>query len=145
MGVLPANSPGWSADSQTVYFSSNRSGRWLIWEQALSGGPAVQVTRAEGVWPRESADGKWLYFSDSQDVSIISRIPGSRGAGGLAPVTILGRANKVQSEGWAVTQNELVFHRASGRNSARGDPRAQPCHRKTSPDPGSDRGISGSC
>ncbi len=64
MGLVPANSPGWSADSQTVYFSSNRTGQPLIWKRALSGGPAVQVTRTEGSWARESADGKWLYFSD---------------------------------------------------------------------------------
>jgi Tol biopolymer transport system component len=110
MGLVPANSPGWSADSQTVYFSSNRTGQPLIWKRALSGGPAVQVTRTEGSWARESADGKWLYFSDSQTESIISRMPGSQAAGdAVAPVTMVSRANKVQSEGWAVTQNELVF------------------------------------
>ncbi len=76
----------------------------------MSGGPAVQVTQTEGSWARESADGKWLYFSDSQTESIISRMPGSKTAGDpVAPVTMVGRANKVQSEGWAVTQSELVF------------------------------------
>ncbi len=37
-------------------------------------------------------------------------MPGSQAAGdAVAPVTMVSRANKVQSEGWAVTQNELVF------------------------------------
>lgn len=110
MGVFPAVAPGWSADNQTVYFSSNRSGTWMIWKRGRSGGPLAQVTHEVGNWPRESADGKWLYYSDGQNESMISRIAGSKGAGEPAgAVTIIGRANKVQGEGWIVTDHELVF------------------------------------
>jgi Tol biopolymer transport system component len=110
MGVFPAANPGWSADSRTVYFSSNRSGQWLIWKRALSGGPLVQVTQTDAHWAHESADGKWLYFSDPQNESVISRMPGSKGAGKpAAAVSIIDRSKKAQSEGWALTENELVF------------------------------------
>ncbi len=110
MGLYPAVSPGWSADSQTVYFSSNRSGPWSIWKRALSGGPVTQVTPAEGIWARESPDGKWLYYSTTTNESVISRIPGSKGAGEPAgAVPVIDLSNKVQSEGWTVTGSDLVF------------------------------------
>jgi hypothetical protein len=70
----------------------------------------MQVTEVDGHWPRESPDGKWLYFSDKQNESVISRVPGSKGTG--APpgvVAIIDRSNKAQSEGWAATEDELVF------------------------------------
>ena len=93
MNVSPAESPGWSADSQTVYFSSNRSGQYQIYKRALSGGTPVQVTQSVGFWPRESPDGKWLYFSDRRDV--IARMPGSKGEGEPAgEVPLIGRENK---------------------------------------------------
>jgi hypothetical protein len=70
----------------------------------------VQVTPGDGLWARESPDGKWLYFSTSPNESGISRMPGSKGAGEPAgAVSVIDRSNKVQSEGWAVTGNELVF------------------------------------
>ncbi len=110
MGVFPAVDPGWSADSGTVYFSSNRSGPSFIWKRAVSGGPVVQVTHTEALWPRESPDGKWLYFAGRQNESVIWRIPGSKGAGESAGmVSIIGLSNKAQSEGWALTENELIF------------------------------------
>jgi len=110
MDVSPASTPGWSADSRAVYYSSNRTGRWLIWKRAVSGGPPVQVTQVDGHWPRESPDGKWLYFSDLQNESVISRVPGSRGTEETGRVvSVIDRSNQVQSEGWALTDSELVF------------------------------------
>ena len=109
MNVSPAESPGWSADSQTVYFCSNRSGQWQIWKRALSGGTPVQVTQTDGFWPRESSDGKWLYFYQRND-GVIARMPGSKGEGEPAgEVPVIGRGNKAQYTGWAVTANEVVF------------------------------------
>ena len=110
LGVFPATDPAWSADSGTVYFSSNRSGPWAIWKRALSGGPLVQVTQTDAVCSRESPDGKWLYFSGQPDESAIWRIPGSKGSGeSAAAVPVIDLSNHAQSEGWALTDNELVF------------------------------------
>ena len=70
----------------------------------------VQVTENEGLWARESPDGKWLYFSGTQNESVIARIPGSKGAGEPAgAVPIVDLSNKAQTEGWALTENEVVF------------------------------------
>jgi len=110
MNVSPAESPGWSADSRAIYFSSDRSGQWQIWKAAVSGGTPVRVTHAAGYLPRESPDGKWLYFSDHRDNSVISRIPGSE-AGGEADgrVPVVGRENRAQYGGWTVTGDDVVF------------------------------------
>jgi len=124
--VTPAESPGWSADSKSVYFSSNRTGKSQIWKQDLSGGEPTQITRSEGTWPSESADGKWLYFADRHDDSSIFRIPGSRAGripgsrGGPIPGSragdglkneqlVVGRPYKVQREGWTVAGGEIFF------------------------------------
>jgi serine/threonine protein kinase/dipeptidyl aminopeptidase/acylaminoacyl peptidase len=110
MGVSPAVEPGWSADSQTIYFSSNRTGPSLIWKRAVSGGQVLQVTQTESLCARESPDGKWLYFSGTGNESAISRVPGSKGAAQPAEVVpIVDISSKAQSEGWALTENELVF------------------------------------
>jgi eukaryotic-like serine/threonine-protein kinase len=108
--IFPAECPGWSADSKSVYFSSYRSGKWQIWKQDLSGGKPVQITRAGGYYPNESPDGKWLYFSDRHIDSSILRVPGSRSPA-FAPGgrSVLGRPYRVQQEGWAVTAREIIF------------------------------------
>src|SRR5690349_20989811 len=53
MNVSPAVAPGWSADSRTVYFSSQRSGGWRVWKRDLAGGTPVQVTHTMGYAPHE--------------------------------------------------------------------------------------------
>ena len=109
LNVSPAESPGWSADSQTVYFCRNPSGKCQIWKRALSGGTPVPVTLTVAFGPRESPDGKWLYLFDI-DNEVIVRMPGSKGEGEPAkPVPVIGRENKLVIQGWAVTGNEVVF------------------------------------
>jgi len=54
--------PNWSHDGKWIYFSSTRSGREEIWKMPSSGGDAVQITRNSGDTPRESTDGKFLYY-----------------------------------------------------------------------------------
>ncbi len=108
--IFPAECPGWSADSKSVYFSSYRTGNWEIWERDLFGGKPVQITRGGGYYPNESPDGKWLYFSDRHLDSTIFRMPGSRSAGSaLDRQSVLGRPYRVQQEGWAVTAGEITF------------------------------------
>ena len=42
------HAPGWSADGQWLYFSSNRTGTWQIWKQPITGDTATQVTSNGG-------------------------------------------------------------------------------------------------
>ena len=55
--------PRWSNDGNSIYFASNRSGDWQVWNYTLSDGSERQVTRGGGWAAMESDDGKTLYFS----------------------------------------------------------------------------------
>lgn len=58
------SNPTWSRDGQWIYFASYRTGRFEVWKLAADGsGAPVRVTGNGGYLSRESADGKWLYFS----------------------------------------------------------------------------------
>ncbi|MDE1175324.1 MAG: DPP IV N-terminal domain-containing protein [Edaphobacter sp.] len=70
--------PRWSADDQSVYFRSNRGGRWQVWRVAVTGGEPQPVTRDDGMAPQESPDGQWLYFTRG-DESGLWRMPAKGG------------------------------------------------------------------
>jgi len=55
--------PRWSRDGSSIYFASNRSGDWQVWNYRLSDRAERQVTRGGGWAAMESDDGKTLYFS----------------------------------------------------------------------------------
>ncbi len=58
------SSPSWSHDGGWVYFTSDRSGQFDVWQvRPEPGAVPRRVTRGGGLSPRESADGKTLYFS----------------------------------------------------------------------------------
>ncbi|MCC6856996.1 MAG: serine/threonine-protein kinase [Bryobacterales bacterium] len=108
--------PSWSADGAHVYFASNRTGRHEVWKQALAGGPAVQVTRRGGYASQESRDGKWLYFSKLDPLSIW-RMPGSRpdaSAGSAGEQLLIGPPSIVSPAGWTLTPDEILFIDFSG-------------------------------
>jgi Tol biopolymer transport system component len=55
----------WSHDGRRVYFSSNRAGEIPdVWRMPADGGAAVRITHHGGLEPRESPDGKFLYYID---------------------------------------------------------------------------------
>ncbi len=62
--------PSVSHDSEWIYFASRRTGRLEVWRMRAEGGEAVQVTHKGGWAPKESPDGKVVYYQlpDSQDV-----------------------------------------------------------------------------
>jgi len=110
LNVVPAESPGWTADNKSVYFSSNRTGQWQIWKQDLSGGKPVQITRTGGYYPNESPDGKWIYFADYNENSTIFGLPGSQAVhSATEKKLVLGPPYRVQHVGWSVTGREIVF------------------------------------
>jgi Tol biopolymer transport system component len=67
--------PNWSADGKWIYFTSTRSGRPEIWKIPASGGAAVQVTRNGGTLPRESPDGRFVYYLKNGGSGGIWRTP----------------------------------------------------------------------
>jgi Tol biopolymer transport system component len=55
----------WTADSKEVLYSSDRSGNWATYRQAIDGGPArLVVSPAPGLFGELSPDGSWILFLD---------------------------------------------------------------------------------
>ena len=55
--------PVWSPDSREIAFYSNRAGSNRdVWVQPINGGPARQLTKGGGLFPRWSRDGKTLFY-----------------------------------------------------------------------------------
>jgi dipeptidyl aminopeptidase/acylaminoacyl peptidase len=108
MPNTPAEAPGWSADGKFIYFVSRRAGQWELWKQPVSGGSSVQIARNGAYMSRESVDGKWLYYTrDTGDK--IWRRSSLPAAGDSAEEVVIGSPYRVQTEGWTLTQNEIVF------------------------------------
>jgi hypothetical protein len=72
--------PFWSMDGNWIYFVSDRSGSPQIWKISPTGGQPIQVTRNGGVLPRESPDGKFVYFGKDWNCLSLWRIPVAGGA-----------------------------------------------------------------
>ncbi len=58
--------PSWSRDGTSIYFTSNRTGRFEVWRVPVRGGTPEQITRNGGYVAFESTDGKTLYFTLSE-------------------------------------------------------------------------------
>ena len=73
----PANdgNPSWSNDGQWIYFDSGRSGQQEVWKLPANGGDAIQLTRNGGFGPRQSPDGKFLYYAKALFETSLWRIP----------------------------------------------------------------------
>jgi Tol biopolymer transport system component len=52
----------WSRDSHSIYYSSNASGTHTIWKLPTGGGQPVQITNERSYEPRESPDGRRIFF-----------------------------------------------------------------------------------
>ena len=61
-GPNESETPAWSHDGRWVYYTSEVSGTYQIWKVHPEGGTPVQVTTNGGLFPGESADGKFLYY-----------------------------------------------------------------------------------
>ena len=98
----------WSPDGRYIAYGSNRSGKFDIWLQQVSGGDPVQITKGPGNnWqPDWSPDGKYIAFR-SED-----------GDGGLFVVPALGGeglARKISSFGydprWSPDSSQILFQK----------------------------------
>src|SRR5262249_19228445 len=73
----------WSPDGRYIAYSSDRSGKFDIWVQQVSGGNPVQITKGPGQhWqPDWSPDGKYIAYRSEEGDGGIYVIPGLGGAG----------------------------------------------------------------
>jgi Tol biopolymer transport system component len=100
--------PTWSGDGQWIYIASTRAGAIPdIWRISPTGGEPIRLTRNGGFEPRESPDGRYLYYLD--------RHPGGASIPGrLMRVPLGGGHEEMVVDGirpflWAVTDNGIVF------------------------------------
>ena len=102
--------PSWSGDGRWIYFASTRAGVIPdIWRVSPDGGEAIRLTRNGGFEPRESPDGRYLFYLD--------RHPGGLAIGGTARLMrlpLVGGQEELVLERvhpflWSVTETGIVF------------------------------------
>ena len=97
--------PNWSRDGKWIYFSSTRTGQAEIWKLPSLGGDAIQVTHNGGFTASESPDGKFLYYTKTEEKARLwkSLVDGS----GETPVL-----DNVAQRGFVVTPDRIYYLRA---------------------------------
>jgi Tol biopolymer transport system component/DNA-binding winged helix-turn-helix (wHTH) protein len=74
--------PHWSRDGKWIYFSSEEPGRMGVYRCTASGGDAIILSKdIDGISPRESFEGKTVYFASHQEKSTLKKValPGQPG------------------------------------------------------------------
>jgi Tol biopolymer transport system component len=116
------NDPEWSRDGIWIYYASSASGRSEIWKIPAAGGRPVRLTTDGGFEPRESPDGRTIYYVDAPvgngltTAATLKQIPS---AGGAETVVLSG----VPPGAWDVTDRGIVF--VTGDAGVRSTPGAQ--------------------
>jgi Tol biopolymer transport system component len=113
----------WSHDGGWIYYSSDESGTPAIWKMPADGGKGVQLTVEAGFEPRQSPDGRILYFVNAPrtyGLFPVSTLKQCSTDGGAVTTVLSG----VIPGAWEVTDSGVVF----------GVPRARPLEFSPEPD-----------
>jgi Tol biopolymer transport system component len=108
VGVADAIDPIWSKASRWIYFATTHTDRSGIWKIGADGNGLTRLTSELGFDPRESPDGRSVYFIDQArlaglgDRRPVKRVPVDGG-----PVEIVDVA--VMPGAWDVTDTGIVF------------------------------------
>ena len=107
-GPAVDNDPEWSRDGAWIYYGSNASGSSEIWKIPAAGGVPVRLTTHGGFEPRESPDGRAIYYVDARvgnglaPAATLKQIPST---GGAETIVFSG----VPPGAWDVTDRGVVF------------------------------------
>jgi len=107
-GPAVDNDPEWSRDGAWIYYASSASGRSEIWRIPAGGGTPARLTTHGGFEPRESPDGRTIYYVDAPvgngltTAAALKQIPS---AGGAETVVFSG----VPPGAWDVTDRGVAF------------------------------------
>jgi len=66
---------GWSQDGRWIYFFSDRTGSYQVWKVPTAGGEPVQLTTQGGLLPKESADGRFVFYLSESPPFPIWKVP----------------------------------------------------------------------
>jgi Tol biopolymer transport system component/serine/threonine protein kinase len=91
--------PRWSRDGKWIYFRSFLSGAQQIWKIPSGGGDPAQVTRKGGFVAMESPDGKFLYYTKTDEVSGLWKMPVAGGEEARVLEAVTARAFAVVKDG----------------------------------------------
>jgi hypothetical protein len=94
--------PRWSRDGNWIYFRSIRNGENQIWKIPSAGGDPIQVTRKGGFVAADSDDGAFLFYTKTDQVSGLWRMP----VGGGEETRIL---EAVTFRAFAVVKDGIYF------------------------------------
>ncbi len=100
--------PEWSRDGTWIYYASSASGRSEIWKIPAAGGTPVRLTTGGGFEPRESPDGRTIYYVDApvgNGLSSPATLKQISSSGGADTVVI----SSVPPGAWDVTDHGIVF------------------------------------
>jgi Tol biopolymer transport system component len=100
--------PSWSRDGQWIYFVSTRAGAIPdVWKVSPKGGGPIRVTQHGGFEPRESSDGRYLFYLDRHPggAPVDARLMRVPVDGGHAEVVL----ERVRPFLWTVTHTGIVF------------------------------------
>ena len=96
--------PRWSNDDSTVFFRSNRGGRWQLWRMDLNNRRPEPLTTDDGIVPQPSTDGRWIYYTRGGEGGLW-RVP----AGGGQETQLLQQPAAGYWGFWQVTPGGIVY------------------------------------
>lgn len=112
--------PSWSMDGKNIYFTSNRSGQWEIYRQAVAGGDPIAITHDGGMRALQSLNRRWLYIFRSEGSGEIVRISApdqpNHSIEADKPTTILSRFGPDMLGKWDIDQDGLMYLMPSTSN-----------------------------
>ena len=105
------SNPTWSGDGRWIYFSSSRSGAYEVWRMPVDGGTAPErITWNGGYLARESADGKWLYYSKFVHPTSFWRIELPARGPGQKETMVAPKIPFQAAATWALGARELFYY-----------------------------------
>ena len=116
--ITNVSRPHWSRDGKWIYFSSAEAGRMGVYRCPASGGDAVVLSKdLEAFGPRESFDGKTIYFASHDDGSTLKKValPGLPGT----ESDVDGLPRVLGAGVWTLSQSGIYFVPADAPRSLR--------------------------
>jgi Tol biopolymer transport system component len=116
--ISSAVQPHWSRDGKWIYFSSGEPARMGVYRCPASGGEAVLLSKdINGLGPRESFDGKTVYFASRDTRSTLKKValPGPPGT----ESEVDGLPHLSGAGGWTLSPGGIYFVPADAPRSLR--------------------------
>jgi Tol biopolymer transport system component/DNA-binding winged helix-turn-helix (wHTH) protein len=116
--ITNVSRPHWSRDGKWIYFNSSEPSRMGVYRCPASGGEAVLLSKdAAGTDPRESLDGKTVYFASHGVGSTLKRValpdlPGTESA-------VDGLPRLIDARSWTLSPGGIYFVPADAPRSLR--------------------------